>query len=75
MPASTAQKEAMSDDKVVFLAFKNPAMTRDEGIDFSSCKHCLNKTFTLTHDGGSNFPMLKCAACGAHIGRVGWTDS
>jgi ribosomal protein S27E len=61
-------------DKVVYLAFSNRE-TVAEGIDFVACKHCRNKTFTLTHDSAEGFPMAKCAACGAHIGRVGWADS
>jgi predicted nucleic acid-binding Zn ribbon protein len=57
-------------DKVVYLAFSNRE-TVAEGIDFTACKHCRNKTFTITHD-TTEFPMVKCAACGAHIGRIGW---
>lgn len=64
----------MTSDKVVFLAFKNPAMTREEGIDFVACAHCRNKTYTLTHDSSDQFPLMKCAACGSHLGRIGWAE-
>ena len=62
-------------NKVVFLAFKNPVETTDEGINFVACKHCRNKTYTLIDDAVEQFPMLKCAACGSHIGRIGWADN
>lgn len=65
----------MSDgDKVVFLAFSNPNLKDDQDVHVSACTHCRNKTFLLSHDSHSGFPMVKCAACGAHIGRVGWAD-
>lgn len=63
----------MSDDgKVVFLKFSRPEATSDEYVTFISCKHCKNKTFSLTNE-ANEYPLLKCAACGAHIGRIGWT--
>ena len=62
------------DENVIHLAFKNPNATTDEGINFIACKHCRNKTYTLTEDKVDSFPLLKCAACGAHIGRMGWAD-
>ena len=59
-------------DKVVYLTYKNRETT-EEGIDFAACKHCRNKTFTITHD-TLEFPLIKCAACGNHIGRMGWAE-
>lgn len=63
----------MSDDKVVYLKYTRPEATSDEHLTFIACKHCRNKTYTLTNDADA-FPLLKCAACGAHIGRIGWTE-
>lgn len=62
----------MSDDKVVFLAFANPKTTISDSRDFIACLHCRNKTYTLIEDRAGTFPLLTCAACGAHIGRMGW---
>ena len=59
-------------DKVVFLAFKNDN-TQQEHISFSACAACKNKTFIVVHD-GMEFPMMKCAACGQHIGRIRWAS-
>jgi ribosomal protein S27E len=61
-------------DNVVFLAFKNPEKTDEDGITFVACRHCRNKTYTLTHDSESGYPLVKCAGCGMHIGRVGWAE-
>jgi ribosomal protein S27E len=60
-------------ERVVYLAFRNENTTVGESLDFVACKHCRNKTYTLTHD-SNEFPLMKCAACGAHIGRIGWAD-
>lgn len=57
---------------VIELAFKNTASSTEEWIAFIACKHCKNKTYTLTEDNPESFPLLKCAACGMHIGRIGW---
>ena len=61
-------------EKVVFLAFKNEHV-HDEYVSFTTCSHCKNKTFTM-HPSNEDgvFPMLRCAACGTNIGRVGWGD-
>jgi len=67
----------MMDDgggKVVFLKFSNPDQVFDR-MDYLACMHCQNKTFTHTYDRNGGFPLVKCAACGLHIGRVGWADS
>lgn len=64
----------MSDrgDNVIELKFKSPHV-EDDMMAFLSCKHCKNKTYTLTldHPPGS-FPLMRCACCGSHIGRMGW---
>jgi hypothetical protein len=62
----------MSDEKVVFLKFKGSNVT-DEHFTLTSCANCKNKTFTVTHD-GEDYPLMKCAACGQHIGRIGWAE-
>jgi hypothetical protein len=59
--------------KVIFLAFKSERLQQDE-MDFLACKVCRNKTFTHTYVGASKFPLVRCAACGQHIGRVGYAD-
>jgi hypothetical protein len=61
----------MSGDKVVFLKFRGPHV-EDDMMALSACTHCRNKTFTLTHDKLDTFPLMRCAACGAHLGRMGW---
>ena len=66
--------EGGKDDRVVFLAFRNEKVTEDDRVSFVTCSACQNKTYTLVAD-GAEFPMLRCAACGAHIGRVGWTEA
>lgn len=61
----------MSD--VVYLAFKNEKLELD-GRDFLACKPCRNKTFTVIYEGAESFPLMQCAACGCHIGRLGWAN-
>lgn len=56
---------------VTYLAFKSPHV-EDDVMAFVCCKACRNKTYTLTTDKIDDFPLLRCAACGAHIGRMGW---
>lgn len=67
----------MSEDKsggnVVHLKFRSEQQ-REDVMGFFACAHCRNKTFTHTFDGDDNFPLVRCAACGNHIGRVGWAD-
>lgn len=68
---------ALSDqdqDNVVFLAFDNPNADAVGTITFIGCKNCKNKTFTLVKDDLDKFPMVRCAACGSNIGRMGWAD-
>lgn len=60
------------DNNVVFLEFKSPHVVED-AMSFLSCVACKNKTFTLTDiNPGVNFPLMRCAACGQHVGRMGW---
>lgn len=63
---------AAVNDNVVFLKFKNPEDTKEDYITFIACKACSNKTYTLTEDNSSPYPLIKCAACGQHCGRMGW---
>jgi hypothetical protein len=58
-------------DKVVFLEFRNRE-TVSERNEFVACKGCRNKTFVLVYEGAIASPLMKCSACGAHIGYVGW---
>lgn len=41
-------------------------------MTFLSCKYCKNKTYTMTYDKTDSFPLMRCAACGQHMGRMGW---
>lgn len=56
---------------VVFLAFKNAEVAPDS-MAFFACAHSRNKTYTLTEDKPGYFPLVRCAACGNHMGRIGW---
>ncbi len=58
-------------DNVIHLKFKSPHLESDT-MAFVSCKVCRNKTFTLIEDRPEDFPLMRCAACGHHIGRMGW---
>ena len=59
-------------DKVVFLEFKKPETTQHDTMAFIACASCRNKTYTITEDKPDYFPLIRCAACGCHIGRMGW---
>jgi hypothetical protein len=61
----------MASDNVIHLAFRSPHV-EDDTMAFHACKVCRNKTFTLTADKPGDFPLMRCAACGSHIGRMGW---
>ncbi len=61
----------MTGENVIFLKFKSPHVCEDT-MAFIACKVCKNKTFTLVDDQPETFPLMRCAACGAHIGRMGW---
>ena len=58
-------------DNVVHLAFRAPKLD-DDMLAMLACKHCRNKTFTFQEDQPGGFPLMKCAACDCHIGRMGW---
>lgn len=58
-------------DNVIHLAFKSPHVT-DDTMAFLACKLCRNKTYTLIIDKPDYFPLMKCAACDQHMGRMGW---
>jgi len=60
-------------ERVVYLAYRNPN-AEPEARDMTACSHCRNKTFLIVHDKPEGFPMIQCAACGAHIGRMGWAN-
>lgn len=60
----------MKGGDVVYLAFDNPNLERDE-LSMTACKFCRNKTFKIIHD-KHEYPKLQCAACGNHISRLGW---
>lgn len=59
-------------DNVIKLEFRPPHMADDSWISFISCASCKNKTYTLVNDTLSSFPLMKCAACGQAMGRMGW---
>jgi len=56
---------------VIHLAFRSPHAEPDT-MAFIACKNCRNKTYTLIEDRVDDFPLLRCAACGQHMGRMGW---
>lgn len=58
-------------DNIIHLAFRSPHMASDT-MSFISCRACKNKTYTLVEDNPEYFPLMKCAACGQHMGRMGW---
>lgn len=70
-PRPNAQGELGMTDNVVFLAFSSDK-TEPDTLCLSACTFCRNKTFSILHDREQGFPMLRCAACGSHIGRIGW---
>lgn len=59
-------------DNVIELKFRSPHMAEDDLLSFIACKSCRNKTYTLIQDQNSSFPLMKCAACGQAMGRMGW---
>lgn len=57
--------------EVIFLKFQSPHV-EDDTMAFLACKVCRNKTYTMTRDKMDGFPLMRCAACGQHMGRMGW---
>ncbi len=56
---------------VITLRFRSPHVD-EEKASWICCGICRNKTFTLVEDRVGDFPLMKCAACGTAIGRMGW---
>jgi hypothetical protein len=57
---------------VVFLAYNNDRL-EESGPAMLACAICRNKAFSvLAPDDG--FKILKCTACGQHLGRIGWAE-
>jgi hypothetical protein len=59
-------------ENVIKLEFRSPHMRDDDSLTFIACGICRNKTYTLMNDFRSSFPIMKCAACGQAMGRMGW---
>lgn len=62
------------DDKVVYLKFRTEKAEIDTAVCYIACANCRNKTYTILDGGGSKFPLVRCAACGTDIGRIGWAS-
>lgn len=56
---------------IIELKFCSPHVV-DDSMAFLACSVCRNKTYTLTEDQPGGFPLMRCAACGQHMGRMGW---
>ena len=63
----------MSKDNLIYLKFRNETQ-ESEFIEIMACSICKNKTFTHTYI-NSEYPTVKCAACGNVCGQVGWVDN
>lgn len=59
-------------DNVIFLEFRSPHVAEGQR-GLMSCKNCSNKTYLMVMDKVGEFPLCQCAACGQHIGRMGWS--
>lgn len=57
--------------ELIELKFISPHLQEDQRA-LLSCKNCMNKTFRLVMDKPVCFPLMECAGCGEHIGRMGW---
>lgn len=57
--------------EVIHLQFRSPHVVDDERA-FLACAVCRNKTFLMVQDKVEWFPLMQCAACGQHMGRMGW---
>ena len=60
-------------DNVVHLNFKGSNCEEDM-LSMMSCSVCHNKTFVVVYI-GEEFPVMKCAACGSHTGKIGWANN
>jgi NMD protein affecting ribosome stability and mRNA decay len=56
--------------EIIELKFRSPHVV-DDAMALLACSACRNKTYTLT-DIPNDFPLMRCAACGQHMGRMGW---
>jgi hypothetical protein len=65
--------ESSDGGNVVFLKFRSPQQ-EDDTMAFLACRACRNKTYTHTVDQPDGWTLVRCAACGQHIGRIGWAD-
>jgi len=59
-------------DKVVYLN-REPAEGSKEYSGRLACE-CRNKTFVVDYMDEVSFPVIKCASCGQHIGKIGWAN-
>lgn len=59
-------------EKVIFLAFKNPNAVEQPMQTFLTCRTCKNKTWKISEGSDGHVNRVDCAACGQHIGRIGW---
>lgn len=58
-------------DNLIHLAFRSPMVEEDQR-SLLACATCKNKTFRVVVDQPGTFPLMECAACNQHIGRMGW---
>lgn len=58
---------------VVFLAHRNEKVDTEQ-TEYLTCSNCRNKTYVGIYCSNSQFPRLKCAACGSLAGYFGWVD-
>lgn len=64
----------MTGSNVVYLKFQGDQIAKDT-MALGACTPCGNKTFNLLYDKPDHFPLLRCAACGCHMGRIGWAET
>lgn len=61
----------MSEDKVVFVAYRNPTPTAT--TETLVCGKCHNKTWVVEYL-GDPYPYLRCCVCGQGAGQFGWVN-
>lgn len=57
--------------EVIHLSFRSPHVEDGERA-LLTCKNCQNKTYLMVCDKPDTFPLMQCAACQQHMGRMGW---
>lgn len=62
----------MSDDKVVFLAFNNDKLKREELV-VHACGCCRNKTFIIVDHPGT-YAEMRCSVCSMSLGPVAFPN-